>query len=169
MKKETKIALIFLVIATIFVCLPLFNKDLDMTYDDGIQHISRLMGTYQSIEEGQKIPVIMSNFCNEFGYSWNLFYSPLTSFGPLIFKLLGLSFVTCIKLFMGISVFFSGYFMYKFAKKVSTNNKIGIIAGIAYLFMPYRLTDMFIRNAFAELVSFVFLPMIFLRIIFYFT
>ena len=36
----------------------------------GVQHIARLMGTFQSIEENQKFPVIMSNFCNGFGYSW---------------------------------------------------------------------------------------------------
>ena len=61
-----------------------------MTYDDGIQHICRLMGTYQSLQEGQT--KIMSNFCNGFGYSWNIFYSPLTALLPLIFKFIGASF-----------------------------------------------------------------------------
>lgn len=132
-----------------------------MTYDDGIQHIARLMGTYQSImQEGQT--AIMSNFCNGFGYSWNIFYSPITAIFPLIFKIIGASFTVCIKLFMFAVVFLSGYSMYVFTKKVTKNNNIAIVSSILYIFAPYRLTDMYIRNALAELTSFVFLPMVFL-------
>lgn len=160
LKKEKYFSLIIILIASMFVCIPLISKNIDMTYDDGIQHICRLMGTYQSLQEGQTS--IMSNFCNGFGYSWNIFYSPLTAFVPLIFKLLGVSFATCIKLFMFLCVFLSGYFMYLFTKNITKNNKIAIIASVLYIFVPYRLTDMYIRNALAELASFVFLPLVFL-------
>lgn len=160
LKNEKYYSLIIILISSIFICLPLMSKNIDMTYDDGIQHICRLMGTYQSLQEGQTS--IMSNFCNGFGYSWNVFYSPLTAFVPLIFKLLGLSFTTCIKLFMFACVFLSGYFMYVFTKKITKNSNIAILASILYIFAPYRLTDMYIRNALAELASFVFLPLVFL-------
>lgn len=63
-KKENTINIIILLIASIIVCIPLLSKSFNITYDDGIQHIARLMGTYQSITEGQTFPVIMSNFCN---------------------------------------------------------------------------------------------------------
>lgn len=162
LKNEKYYSVIFILIASIFVCLPLMSKNIDMTYDDGIQHIARLMGTYQSLQEGQTN--IMSNFCNGFGYSWNIFYSPLTAFLPLIFKILGFSFTVCIKLFMFLVVFLSGYFMYLFTKKITKNNNMAIIAGILYIFAPYRLTDMYIRNALPELTSFVFLPLVFLGI-----
>lgn len=160
LKNEKYYSIIIILIASIFVCIPLMSKNIDMTYDDGIQHIARLMGTYQSIQEGQTS--IMSNFCNGFGYSWNIFYSPITALAPLIFKLLGVSFTTCIKLFMFVVIFLSGYFMYVFTKKVTNNNNASIVAAILYIFAPYRLTDMYIRNALAELASFMFLPMIFL-------
>lgn len=160
LKNEKYYSIIIILIASIFVCIPLMSKNIDMTYDDGIQHIARLMGTYQSIQEGQIS--IMSNFCNGFGYSWNIFYSPITALAPLIFKLLGVSFTTCIKLFMFVVIFLSGYFMYIFTKKVTNNNNVSIVAAILYIFAPYRLTDMYIRNALAELASFMFLPMIFL-------
>ncbi len=160
LKNEKYYSIIIILIASIFVCIPLMSKNIDMTYDDGIQHIARLMGTYQSIQEGQIS--IMSNFCNGFGYSWNIFYSPITALAPLIFKLLGVSFTTCIKLFMFVVIFLSGYFMYVFTKKVTNNNNVSIVAAILYILAPYRLTDMYIRNALAELASFMFLPMIFL-------
>lgn len=160
LKNEKYYSLIIILIASIFICLPLMSKKTDMTYDDGIQHICRLMGTYQSLQEGQTN--IMSNFCNGFGYSWNIFYSPLTAFLPLIFKILGLSFTVCIKLFIFLVVFLSGYFMYLCVKEITKNNNMAIIAGILYIFAPYRLTDMYIRNALAELTSFTFLPLVFL-------
>lgn len=162
-RKEMIKSMIILCIASILVCLPLLNPKLNIGYDDGLQHIARLIGTYQSIEEGQVFPVIMSKFCNGFGYSWNLFYSPLTAYVPLIFKLLGVSFATCIKLFMFVVTFLSAVTMYFFTKEVTKNKKIAILAGIFYIFSPYRLNDMYIRNALAELTSFVFLPMVFGR------
>lgn len=98
----------------------------------------------------------------DFGYSWNIFYSPLTAFLPLIFKLIGASFAVCIKLFMFANVFLSGYFMYIFTKRITKNTNIAILASIIYILAPYRLTDMYIRNALAELTSFTFLPLVFL-------
>jgi len=164
--KENTKNIILLCIASIFVCLPLLNPNLNIGYDDGIQHIARLIGTYQSIEEGQFFPVIMSKFCNEFGYSWNLFYSPLTAYVPLIFKLLpGVSFVACIKLFMFAITLLSAITMYFLVKEITKKQKIALLAGIFYIFAPYRLNDMYIRNALAELTSFVFLPMVFQRTI----
>lgn len=165
LEKENTMNLLILCIAAILVCLPLLNQDLNIGYDDGVQHISRLIGTYQSIEEGQVFPVIMSKFCNGFGYSWNLFYSPVTAYVPLIFKLLGVSFTACIKLFMLAVTILSAITMYFFTKEITKNKKIAVIAGIFYIFAPYRLNDMYIRNALAELTSFVFLPMVFERTI----
>ncbi len=160
--KINKIALLFILLMSIFVSLPLLSSQLDITYDDGIQHICRLMGTYKSIEEGQSFPVIMSAFCNGFGYSWNLFYSPFTAFAPLLFKWIGFSFAGCIKLFMFVVTFFTGLSMYQCVKEISKNSKIAIVAAMLYIVAPYRLTDMYIRYALAELTSFVFLPWIFL-------
>lgn len=159
--RENVKEILLILICTIFVCLPLFSKNLDITYDDGIQHIARIMGTYQSIKENQTFPVIMSNFCNEFGYSWNIFYSPITAYLPLIFKILNFSFIGCIKMFMFLAVFLSGITMYFFAKEVSKNKNIALLSSIFYIFAPYRFTDMYLRNAFAELTSFIFIPMVF--------
>ncbi len=160
-EKENVKCAIILFIAAMFVCMPLLSNKIDITYDDGIQHIARLMGTYQSITEGQSFPVIMSNFCNGFGYSWNLFYSPLTAYLPLIFKIFGASFVGCIKMLMFVCVYSSCIAMYFCTKEITKNRKIALIAGIFYAFAPYRLTDMYIRNALAELATFTFLPMVF--------
>lgn len=152
---------IIIIIASIIICLPLASKNLDIYRDDGVQHVCRLIGTFQTLESGECLPMIIPNLCNNFGYSWNIFYSPLTAYAPLIFKLFNFSFVNCLKMFMFVVTLLSGIAMYKFVEKVTKNNKIALLASIIYILAPYRITDMYIRVAIAELTSFIFIPIIF--------
>lgn len=158
---KNNIQYIFILIASIIICIPLLSKNLDIYRDDGIQHVCRLIGTYESFNGNSILPLIMSNFCNNFGYSWNIFYSPLTAYTPLLFKIFNISFVGCIKIFMFLVTLLSGIAMYKFVFKVTKNKSISTFASILYVLAPYRITDMYIRNALAELASFVFLPIVF--------
>ncbi len=160
MKKRIIDYLIILVFVSL-ISIPLLNSNFNIYIDDGVQHIARLMGTSQSIAEGQIVPVIMSQFCNGFGYSWNIFYSPFTAYVPLIFSLFTASFELMLKLFMILITFLSGIAMYEFVYKVTKNRYAGLIASAIYLFAPYRLTDTYMRIAIAELASFVFLPIVF--------
>lgn len=164
MKSKIKTKLIDYIIILIFaiiVSIPMLNEDFNIYSDDGIQHIARLMGTTQSIEEGQIIPVIMSNFCNGFGYSWNIFYSPLTAFLPLVFSIFTHSFELILKLLIILVAFLSGIAMYEFVNKISKNRYAGLMTAMVYIFAPYRLTDTYIRVAISELTSFIFLPIVF--------
>lgn len=165
---KTFIASLFIIIVSIIASILMFNPNFNMQFDDGVQHICRLIGTEQSIKDGELIPVIMSNFCNGFGYSWNLFYSPVTSYIPLIFRIFTSSYEVCLKLFMTMVSIFTGFAMYFFMKKFlkgRVENKkielISILAGILYVLLPYRLNDMYLRIAVAELTSFIFLPIVF--------
>lgn len=153
------IAIIFIV--SIFVCLPLLNKNCNIYIDDGIQHLCRLIGTEQTLVSKQFLPMIMSNFCNNFGYSWNIFYSPLTAYIPLIFRIFSFSFEICLKLFMFVVTVATGIAMYKFVIKITKNKNIAILASVLYIIAPYRITDMYVRMALAELTSFIFIPMVF--------
>lgn len=160
MKK--KIAdIVIILIFSLIVSIPLSSNNLDIYRDDGVQHIARLMGTYQTITEGEFPSVIMSNFCNGFGYSWNIFYSPFTAYIPLIFSIFTNSFELMLKLFMVLCSFLSGIAMYSFVKKVTKNRYAALLASIIYIFAPYRLTDMYMRTAISELASFIFLPIVF--------
>ena len=51
-------------------------------------------------ENMDNVGFIMLNFCNNFGYSWNVFYSPLTAYLPLIFRIFNFTFENCLKIFM---------------------------------------------------------------------
>lgn len=161
LKNKKALSYISIILVSVFLCIPLFSKYMDISRDDGIQHICRLIGTYDTIKEGHMFPVIMSDFCNGFGYSWNLFYSPLTAYFPLIFRLFTSSYVITLKLFMLLTMILSAIFMYQFVYKLSKSHKAGVISAVLYICAPYHLTDLYNRIAVAELASFIFLPIVF--------
>ena len=147
---------LYILLISIIVCIPLMNKNINIYRDDGIQHVCRLIGTYQTIKSGEMLPMIMSNLCNNFGYSWNIFYSPLTAYAPLIFKIFNFTFTNCLKIFMFAVTLLSGITMYTFMMNVTKNKNVSLLSSILYVLAPYRITDMYIRIAVAELASFVF-------------
>lgn len=161
-KKFINKKIIYIFAIALLICMPVLKNNIDVLRDDGIQHVYRILGNTEALKQFRLFPVIMSGFCNGFGYSWNLFYSPFTAYAPLIFKIFTSSNIICLKLFMICMMFLSGVAMYKFVQKVTENNKIALIASVFYMLFPYHLTDMYNRVAIAELASFIFIPMVFL-------
>ena len=84
-----------------------------------------------------------------------------TAYIPLIFRIFSFSFETCLKLFMFVVTVATGIAMYKFVIKITKNKNIAILASVLYIIAPYRITDMYVRMALAELTSFIFIPMVF--------
>lgn len=160
-KEKELINYILIIIASIIISIPLANKNLNIYRDDGIQHICRIIGTEQTLADKQFLPMIMSNLCNNFGYSWNIFYSPLTAYMSVMFRIFNFSYVNCLKLCMFVIVLLSGLTMYKLTFRITKNKKLATLASIIYILAPYRITDMYIRTALAELASFIFIPIVF--------
>lgn len=166
LKNKNTITFIIILIVSLFVAIP--SIKINIQYDDGIQHVCRLIGTERSIKEGNIFSTIISNLCNNFGYSWNLFYSPLTAYLPLIFRIFGFSYGDCLRLFLLFCSIASGYSMYFFVKKIlqkkdiddDKKHYIALLAASFYICAPYRISDMYIRVAIAEVVSFIFIPII---------
>lgn len=52
--------------------------------------------------------------------------------------------------------------MYTFVSKLTHNKVTGTLSAILYITMPYHLTDMYIRNAIGEFLSYIFIPLVFL-------
>ena len=166
LKNKNTITFIIILIVSLFVAIP--SIKINIQYDDGIQHVCRLIGTERLIKEGNIFSTIISNLCNNFGYSWNLFYSPLTAYLPLIFRIFGFSYGNCLRLFLLFCSIASGYSMYFFVKKIlqkkdiddDKKHYIALLAASFYICAPYRISDMYIRVAIAEVASFIFIPII---------
>lgn len=161
LKNKKIIDYIILIIVGCVLCIPLINYKVDVYSDDGIQHIARAFGTLSSIKQNGIFPNVIASFANNFGYSWNLFYGPLSTYGIIFTNLICKNFIVSYKIFALLSLILSGVFMYKFVKCYTENSNVSLLASILYMTFPYHLTDLYIRNALGEYVSFVFIPLVF--------
>lgn len=162
LKNRKLIDILIIILAGIILCIPLLSSNINVYRDDGIQHIARAFGTMQSIKEDGLLKNVISSFSNNFGYSWNFFYGPFSTFGIIICKLLLSSYINGYKLFVFICLIVSGIAMYKFVRKLTNNRNTALLASILYIAFPYHITDLYLRNALGEFVSFVFIPFVFL-------
>lgn len=162
LKHRNLIDIIAICLVACLIGIPLLNSKLNVYYDDGIQHIARALGTEKAFEENFWFPNIISSFSNGYGYSWNLFYGPLSVYGICLINIIINNLIVSYKIFAFICMIFSGITMYKFLKEISGNNDVGIFASILYMTFPYHLTDLYTRNALGEYVSFIFIPLVFL-------
>lgn len=152
---------LLIIIIAIIVSVPLCWKTYNYYYDDGIQHIARGFLTMESMNKNQSFTVL-SRLENGFGYSWDLFYGPLSSFLMAILGNIFNNILIGYKLLLSFSLFFSGISMYCLVKKITDDKNVGVLASILYMTMPYHLTDMYIRGSIGEFISFVFIPLVFL-------
>lgn len=163
MKEKIKkiIYYIIIVVVALFISIPLLDKHLDVYFDDGIQHIARAYSVSLSLEKGEST-MVLSNLMNGYGYSWDLFYGALSTWGILLFNFFVKNYVVAYKLLLLASLLLSGITMYKFVKRITENRNTACLAGVLYMTMPYHLNDMYIRNALGEFISFIFIPLVFL-------
>lgn len=160
--KRNSIYIIIIVLVASILIIPLFKSDTNIYYDDGIQHIARAYGTFSSLKDGNFLGNIISNFTNNFGYSWNLFYGPISTWGIILFSFITQNFMVGYKIICYIAMILSGIFMYKFVFALMNNKDASLLASILYMTFPYHLTDLYTRNALGEFISFIFIPIVFL-------
>ena len=158
-KNENFTNYIIILIVSIIISIPL-TKGYIIGHDSDA-HISRVMSTVISLKSHQILPMISSNYVNGLGYSWNLFYPPLTNYLAVILRVVCQSYTQSLNLLVFFSIIISGIFMYNFAQKVSKSKKVGLLSAVFYITIPYRISDIYVRYAMGEIVSFAFLPLVF--------
>lgn len=159
-RKDKVIHYIIIIAASLIAAIPLINLRIYGT-DDGYVHMLRIFGMEQILKEQNFPPFIYSKFANGFGYAINLFYSPIVTYGPLFFRIFGLHYYTCLKLFAYSTILISCFTMYNFLYDVSKKREIAILGAGIYAFIPYRLETIFNRFAIGEFTAYIFFPMLF--------
>ncbi len=159
-RKDKVIHYIIIIAASLIAAIPLINLRIYGT-DDGYAHMLRIFGMEQILKEQNFPPFIYSKFANGFGYAINLFYSPIVTYGPLFFRIFGLHYYTCLKLFAYSTILISCFTMYNFLYDVSKKREIAILGAVIYAFIPYRLETIFNRFAIGEFTAYIFFPMLF--------
>lgn len=154
-----KIWPILLIIVLSYLSIkPLFHSGFFPMHDD--EQIARLYELDQALLSKQFPPRWGENLGFGYGYPFYNFYPPLVYYFGEIFHLLGFSLIVSTKIVMGLGFLLSGIFIYFLAREFF--DKAGsLIAAIFYIYAPYHALDLYVRGAFAEFYSFVFLPAVF--------
>ena len=159
--KNKKLANLFLVALVllainVFLLRPVLGNDVFFPSHDSTW-IIRLHQFDRAIKLGQLPPRLAPDMAFGFGYPLFKYYAPLFTFlSWLIFKVVG-SYSLAVILTVFLSNFLGCWGMFLLAKNF-WGFWGGVLSSIAFLFLPYRALDIYVRGAFAELLAINILP-----------
>ncbi len=152
--------LIISIIPSIVLC----NKGFIAGHDNDF-HFAQIKDLFDSLKN-KNFNYYINFECNHFlGMGVKLMYAPLSHFFVVIIAFVlspfGISLTQAMKLTIYLSILFSGIFTYHLGLKMTNNKIAALIAASIYMLFPYRYTDIYIRNAFAETIAMAFIPLVF--------
>ena len=137
---------IVIIIVGTLVCLPVVRNGLSNGHDV-IFHAYRAASTAHAIKDDQLVPQVDPNALGGFGYSWNMFYGPLSSYICSLFRVFTPSWSIAINLFILMSVIASGIFIYKLVFEITDKKMPSLFSSFIYMAAPYHLLDICSRRA----------------------
>ena len=149
---------LIIILASVLIAIPIFKMNLSSTNEFRI-HIGRISAISRLIKNGILPGLISNNNMNGFGYALNIFYGPITTYIPMLLSYKSIT-TTGIQLFTLISIIASGYTMYFYVLKISKNKIAATCSAIIYILLPYKLTNIYSRNALGEYSASIFLPLL---------
>ena len=149
----------FVLLLSLFVIIPFFQKGYFPTHD-GEWAVVRLSDMYREVKDMQIPPRISGNLNFGYGYPLFNFAYPFPYYTGLILIALGVGLVNSIKILFGLSVIASSIIMYFLASRLWVDRYSGVVSSLLYLYLPYRLVDLYVRGSIGESISFIFFPLI---------
>jgi hypothetical protein len=151
--------LILILLFSLFTLGPLLQPGYPWDAHDARHSVYFLFEFDRGIQDGILYPRWQPDFAFGYGYPFFNIYGPLSSYVGEAFHLLGFGFANAVKIVFALSVIGSGLAMYGFAKQILGRSG-GLVAAVAYMVIPYRLVDLYVRAALAESVAYVFVPLV---------
>lgn len=164
------IMVIEIFIVALGLLLPLFINKYHIG-NDTMYHLTTISSIKDLIKTNFMSGVtgkILPNIGNGFGYGSRLFYPPIfhtcTAYLSYFLETLGIGLTTCVKIFYLCTFFLSGITMYICSYRYTNDKSLSFIASVIYLASSYHLSEIYVRDAQAESLLFIFLPLIILSI-----
>lgn len=155
---KNNIFLIAVLILCFWALKPLFHSGFFTMHDN--EQVARLFDLNQALATWHIPPRIAPNLGFGYGYPFFNFYPPFVYYIAEIFKFIGFSYISSIKLMVGLGIVLGAFFMYLLSKEFF--GKLGgLISAVFYTYAPYHAVDIYVRGAFPEFWSMLFLPAIF--------
>lgn len=156
------LAIVGLFITSLIVSWNLLKPGFYSMHDD--LHVMRLYEMKQCIGDGQ-IPCRWSSDLGAgFGQPMFNYYSATPYYLGAIFNTLGFSYIDSVKLLIFISIFLAGLAMFLFLSEFLPALP-AFIGATAYILVPFRALEVFVRGALAENFALALLPLVLYGII----
>jgi hypothetical protein len=157
--KKTTLFLLLIVLVSLPIILPFFHKGFFPTHD-GEWAVVRLADMYREVRDGQIPPRFSGNL--NFGYGYPLFqYAyPMPYLLGLPTFLMHFGLVNSIKLLFAFSVPLSGIAMFFAAREMWKSDDGGLISSLLYMYLPYRMVDLYVRGSLGESIASITFPII---------
>lgn len=151
--------LLLIILLSLFFISPLLQPGYFWDAHDARHSVYFLFELDRGIQDGLVYPRWQPDFAFGYGYPFFNIYGPLSTFVAEAFHLLGFGFVDAVKIAFALAIVGSGLAMYGFARRV-LGREAGLVAAVAYMAIPYRLVDVYVRAALAESMAYVFVPLV---------
>ncbi len=160
--------LIFIYFSTYLIILLPFLKNAPISGHDIGAHLVHLRVFTDALHQGQ-FPVRWIEW-TQAGQNQPLFliYQPFIYYLSQIPHLLGFSLLNSLYIIVIISWLLSGLTMFLFVKNITNNTLAGLVSSSIYVFAPYHILDVLIRNSFPEALALAIIPALFFSIERYF-
>ncbi|MBI2911722.1 MAG: hypothetical protein HYY05_06235 [Chloroflexi bacterium] len=142
-----------------FALLPLAQGDRFPTHD-GDWHLIATIEFDRVLRSGVPYPRWAPDFAMGYGHPRSSFYPPLAYYLSEALHLVGFGFLTAQKLNFALGLLLSGPAMYLLARAATGSRLAGTVAGLAYVYLPYHLHDVYVRGALGESLALPFLPLV---------
>lgn len=131
-------------------------------------HIYRIMSFYNSLKEGILMPSWAAELNATYGNPLFIFNYSLPYYIVSLFHFIGISFISSMKIYLGLTLYLSGIFMYIWIKELTSNKLAAFTSAIFYIFSPYHLISVHFRATLGESTIFMLLPLVLLSLTQYF-
>lgn len=165
-KKKINLFVLLLVIS-ILPIISIFRAG-DYESGDFNIHIYRIMSFYDSLADGHSMPSWAGELNATYGNPLFIFNYSLPYYMVSLFHFMGFSFISSMKIYLALTFYLSGIFMYLWIKELISNKLAAFTAAIFYIFNPYHLIDVHFRATLGESTIFTLVPLLLYAITLFF-
>jgi hypothetical protein len=162
MKRTTseRVHLLLVVVLCALAAAPLLKPGYFWGAHDARHDVYFIFQYLRGIEGGDWLARWSPDFSWGYGYPFFLIYGPFTSFlGAVLVGFLGFSYTAAVEALFAAAIIASGLAMYGYVRSWLGRN-VALVAAVAYVFLPYRLVEIYVRASLAEYVALMWLPLI---------
>jgi 6-pyruvoyl-tetrahydropterin synthase related domain len=128
---------------------------------DLIIHWPRMLAFDETLRSGVIMPRWLGGMNGGYGAATTLFYAPLLYYALSAAHALTGDWPSALEMVVALAALGSGLTLYAYARTFSSR-AASAVAALLYLLSPYHLIDLYHRGALAELLSFMWMPLVML-------